>query len=70
MRKPQKVASYFFYKDRLHHILLGRKTDKMEMYFKGYENLKTFLVIKNIRISINSMRIIVIRELKKSISIC
>ena len=36
MRKPQKVASYFFYKDRLHHILLGRKTDKMEMYFKEY----------------------------------
>lgn len=48
MRKPQKVASYFFYKDRLHHILLGRKTDKMEMYFKGYENLKTFFSYKKI----------------------
>lgn len=46
MRKPQKVASYFFYKDRLHHILLGRKTDKMEMYFKEYENLKTFFSYK------------------------
>lgn len=47
MRKPQKVASYFFYKDRLHHTLLGRKTDKMEMYFNEYENLKTFFSYKD-----------------------
>ena len=46
LRKPQKVASYFFYKDRLHHTLLGRKTDKMEMYFNEYENLKTFFSYK------------------------
>ena len=46
MRHPQKVASYFFYKDRLHHILLGRKTDKMEMFFSEYENLKTYFSYK------------------------
>jgi len=42
MRYPSKVASYFFYKDRLHHILLGQKTDKMEMFFSEYENLRTY----------------------------
>lgn len=47
MRKPQKVASYFFYKDRLHRTLLGRKTDKMEMFFSEYENLKTFFSYKD-----------------------
>lgn len=47
IRKPQKVASYFFYKDRLHHILLGRKNDKMEIYFNEYENLKTFFSYKD-----------------------
>ena len=26
----------------MHHILLGRKTDKLEMYFNEYENLRTY----------------------------
>lgn len=47
MRYPNKVACYFFYKDRLHHVLLGKKTDKMEMYFSEYENLKTYFSYKN-----------------------
>lgn len=42
MRYPDKVASYIFYKDRLHYILLGKKTDKIEMFFSEYENVKTF----------------------------
>lgn len=42
LRHPNKVACYFYYKDRLHHILLGRKTDKLEMYFNEYENLRTY----------------------------
>lgn len=46
IRYPNKVACYFYYKDRLHHVLLGRKTDKMEMYFSEYENLKTFFSYK------------------------
>lgn len=46
IRYPNKVACYFYYKDRLHHVLLGRKTDKMEMYFNEYENLKTFFSYK------------------------
>lgn len=46
IRYPDKVACYFYYKDRLHHVLMGKKTDKMEMYFNEYENLKTFFSYK------------------------
>ena len=46
IRYPNKVACYFYYKDRLHHVLMGKKTDKMEMYFNEYENLKTFFSYK------------------------
>lgn len=46
IRYPSKVACYFYYKDRLHHVLMGKKTDKMEMYFNEYENLKTFFSYK------------------------
>ena len=47
IRYPSKVACYFYYKDRLHHVLMGKKTDKMEMYFNEYENLKTFFSYKS-----------------------
>lgn len=46
IRYPNKVACYFYYKDHLHHVLLGKKTDKMEMNFSEYENLKTFFSYK------------------------
>ena len=46
IRYPSKVACYFYYKDRLHHVLMGKKTDNMEMYFNEYENLKTFFSYK------------------------
>ncbi len=42
LRHPSKVACYFYYKDRLHHTLLGRKTDKLELFFNEYENLRTY----------------------------
>jgi hypothetical protein len=42
LRHPNKVACYFYYKDKLHHVLLGRKTDKLELYFHEYENLRTY----------------------------
>lgn len=42
LRHPSKVACYFYYKDRLHHTLLGRKTDKVELFFHEYENLRTY----------------------------
>lgn len=42
LRHPSKVACYFFYKDRLHDTLLGRKTDKLELFFNEYENLRTY----------------------------
>lgn len=47
LRYPEKVACFFFYKDRLHSTLLGRRTDKMEMFFSEYENLRTFFSYKN-----------------------
>lgn len=42
LRHPSKVACYFFYRDRLHQTLLGRKTDNIELYFNEYENLRTY----------------------------
>ena len=42
LRKPHKVAQYFYYRDRLHRKLLGHETDKVELFFNEYENLKTY----------------------------
>lgn len=46
LRFPKKVASYIYYKDRLHNRLLGIKKDKIELFFNEYENLKTFFTYK------------------------
>lgn len=46
IRHPDKVACYFYYRDRLHHELLGQKTDILEMYMNEYENLKTYFSYK------------------------
>ncbi len=46
LRHPGKVACFFYYKDRLHHTLLGRKTDKLELFFNEYENLRTYFSYK------------------------
>lgn len=46
IRYPNKVACYFYYKDRLHSTLLGKKSDKLEIYFSEYENMKTFFSYK------------------------
>lgn len=42
LRKPHKIAQYFYYRDRLHRKLLGHKSDKVELFFNEYENLKTY----------------------------
>lgn len=42
IRHPKKVACYFYYRDKLHHQLLGRKADSIELFFNEYENLKTY----------------------------
>ena len=44
IRRPQKVASYFFYKDRLHHILWGKKMDSVEMFFNEYDFLTSPII--------------------------
>jgi hypothetical protein len=46
LRKPNKVACYFYYKDRMHKQLLGKKADKIEMFFNEYENLRTYFSYK------------------------
>lgn len=42
IRKPHKVAQYFYYRDRLHRKLSGHESDKLELFFNEYENLKTY----------------------------
>ena len=42
IRKPHKVAQYFYYRDRLHKKLSGHESDKLELFFNEYENLKTY----------------------------
>ena len=42
IRRPDKIACYFYYKDRLHERLLGRKVDSKEEYMNEYENLKSY----------------------------
>lgn len=42
LRKPVKVAQYFYYRDKLHANLLGKKRESVEFYFNEYENLKSY----------------------------
>jgi len=42
IRHPYDVACYFYYRDRLHNKLLGRKVDSTEQFFNEYENLRTY----------------------------
>jgi hypothetical protein len=46
LRHPEKVACFFYYKDKLHHTLLGKKMDKLELFFNEYENLRTYFSYK------------------------
>lgn len=46
LRHPNKIACYFYYKDKLHEELLGKKGDKLELFFNEYENLKSFFSYK------------------------
>ena len=42
IRKPHKIAQYFYYRDRLHRKLSGHESDKVELLFNEYEYLKTY----------------------------
>lgn len=46
LRHPHAVACYFYYRDRLHHTLLGKRSDDLELFFNEYKNLKTFFSYK------------------------
>ena len=47
LRKPHKIAQYFYYRDRLHRKLSGHESDKVELFFNEYENLKTYFSYEN-----------------------
>ena len=42
IRRPNTIACYFYYKDRLHKQLLGEKNDSREEYMNEYENMKSY----------------------------
>lgn len=42
IRKPYKIAQFFYYRDRLHQKLLGRKNNNIELFFNEYENQKSY----------------------------
>ena len=46
IRYPSNVACYYYYRDRLHNKLLGRKVDSTEQFFNEYENLRTYFTYK------------------------
>lgn len=46
IRYPSDVACYYYYRDRLHNKLLGRKVDSTEQFFNEYENLRTYFSYK------------------------
>ena len=46
IRHPFDVACFFYYRDRLHNKLLGRKVDSTEQFFNEYENLRTYFSYK------------------------
>lgn len=70
LRYPNKVACYFYYQDKLHKTLNGRKTDSLELFLNEYENLRTFLVTSAITTFISSMRTIDISVQKRNSVIC
>lgn len=42
IRKPDEIAKFVFYKDKLHRFSKGHKSDSVENYLNEYENLRTF----------------------------
>lgn len=46
IRYPNKIACFFYYRDKMHKKLLGNNHDKIELYFNEYENLRTFFTYK------------------------
>lgn len=46
IRKPDAIAKFVFYKDKLHRLSKGYKRDSVENYLKEYENLRTFFSYK------------------------
>jgi len=46
IRKPDSIARFVFFNDKLHADSLGNKDDYIELTGKEYENLKTFFTYK------------------------
>lgn len=46
LRHPSAKACYFYYRDRLHSKLIGKRSDKVELFMNEYENLRTYFSYK------------------------
>lgn len=46
IRKPDNIAKYVYYKDKLHRQIKGDHYDSIESYLNEYENLKTYFTYK------------------------
>lgn len=46
IRKPNEIAKFIYYRDKLHRISIGSKLDNIEVYMNEYESLKTFFTYK------------------------
>ena len=46
LRRPNSIAKYVYYKDKLHRVLKGDPKDKVEDFQREYENLRTFFAYK------------------------
>jgi hypothetical protein len=46
LRKPQTVAKFVFFNDKLHHLEKGNPDDFLELRGKEYENLKSFFAYR------------------------
>lgn len=46
IRKPDDIAKFVYYKDKLHRFSKGYKRDSVENYLNEYENLRTFFSYK------------------------
>lgn len=46
IRKPNDIAKFIYYRDKLHRLSIGSKLDSIEVYMNEYESLKTFFTYK------------------------
>lgn len=69
LRKPQKIAQYFYYRDRLHRRLSGMKVIKLNCSSMNMKIWKLISATRSIQIYTSSMRITDTSEQKRNSNI-